>query len=263
MAKIPDLTIIAVDIAGQRHNVTVPCIVTGDGYFMATPERPVTEAIAARQRGLDGVPGVILTSYRGQLRVAAKTLAAVEAAVRQGILDHLNPNVTTTLVIRYRFHPQVSFWRDPDGAIHPNGSDEWADREGRWSPIGKGFHSSNRPNGLAINLYAEVRDRWDIKRGELVDIQYRYVDSDAIGFHGRRLNGFVVAAPHDPKWERAHTLTDIPYTEPAAAFFADAMLGICALAERLHDYLGSPEAVAVAIEGGASLMVAGPRGVIP
>ncbi|MDQ5987070.1 MAG: hypothetical protein CSYNP_02807 [Syntrophus sp. SKADARSKE-3] len=147
----------------------------------------------------------------------------------------------------------LAAWRGMDGGYYPNGS---FGREGLW--LGTRFDNfileTHRPTDYyKLGIAAYIADKTTYTRASGAKVVYKRVsvhnmDDDS---YLRKLNSFCGLSPHAPGQSG---MQEMPYSEQAAKFFYDVMIGLCALADKVATFLDNKEILAIAIEKQALLL---------
>ena len=165
--------------------------------------------------------------------------------------------VMTERVIVYERQADVSVWQDTDGSIHANGylGNDRGEKGGGWNDCGANIHAGNAPKYFSIGLTARVLDKITYRRPNSERVEFKRPEwgHSHLSFPtwGAKLNGFVVGLPDKPE-----RLESMPYTEEAAKFFYDAMIGIASMGIRLHEFFADEARVQRAIKQGGMPLLA-------
>lgn len=170
--------------------------------------------------------------------------------------DFMTVEQTTERVIAYKAEFNLSFWKMPDGSIRGNGSGANAGQWHRLHYENKGSCSQNRTDVFSVGLCAAVYDKVTTirKSGNIV----RYLDPQDLqdGSPAAKLNSFttldVETKGIGKEWCKTR---EMPYTDQAATFFYEVMLGMCALAERIDNVIANESRLLEAIEKGSTKLL--------
>lgn len=260
--------------AGDSFAFKAPISVDKQGEFSINlPEELLTAALALVRKPL-WAGQVVVEKARVNWRAQGRVLTTLERFVEEVLKEHLAVDVTTELVIRYRYENNTAGARGPDGNLHPNG--HWADQNvpnPREQPVNwvgnRDIHATNRPNLFGVGVVAQVVRKITYSRPSGTKVDY---DLALPGSHFdynpmRRLNAFIVDAPESRS--RSGVLSsgrmgsscihEIPYSDAAALFFCDLMLAMLRLGEQLETFVGDREKLQLAIESGQPLLLAAPK----
>lgn len=191
------------------------------------------------------------------IRVEAKTLQELESTLRTAVQAYNEPEVLTEAVIQYNVGSHVSFWCGDDGEIYPNGyaaSD--AKAGGQWADSERfGQHHAANPSAGGYSLIIGAKallKTTKIYRGGRTKIAYDPYygeDGDHLGCRtpAERLNAWCsFNLPENP--------SEMPYSDQAALFFYDLMLGMAKLSKLVMDHAGDKKSIQSLIDSGARLL---------
>lgn len=154
---------------------------------------------------------------------------------------YLKCETKTERVIVYGMEMQLAAWKDENGDYKPNGYCKGDTRSGKWLG-GKGaecfcVNANHQTEFYKVGIIAYVCDKTTYMRQnhtrtvyEKVQVHFTKDDSWL-----EKLNSFVGIQYRDPS--PYNNIKEIPYSEAAARFFYDAMIGLCALADRVFNFL--------------------------
>lgn len=215
----------------QKHNVTLRCE-------------------WKKKAALSGDRDFVLTSV---------ALDNIKAAINEGITLILNTKITEELIIQYAMQTTCHFWVNPDDSIHPCGGSVGADSsKGGWSRISKTPNGwdSNTMYGVGVGARVLVRQTHKTSRGETVKVvglggaENREWCQKSLFPVMNRLNEFThIRLPDDSP--------TMPYSDEAAMFFTDMLMGLCNTAKRLSEFFADDARVSQAIENKAGLFLLG------
>lgn len=171
--------------------------------------------------------------------------------------QHLECETTVERVIVYGALFEVSVWKDDEGRYWPNG----CQRTGQWvrSSNDKAWplHAMNRSRFYKVGLAARVCDKTTYTRASGRKVIYEQVcvhqrSDDGADKYLVRLNSFCSLEMDNPREDGL--VKEMPYTEAAAKFFYDAMIGLGALADKVSTFLDNREMLMLAIEKSNGLL---------
>uniref|UniRef100_UPI0035C6A341 hypothetical protein n=1 Tax=Serratia quinivorans TaxID=137545 RepID=UPI0035C6A341 len=270
MAKLPAFNLYQKGPNGEVFSATIPCSIDPKtGCF----EMKIPQEIYATLEVMDLSP----TRSYAEVGLGSRWPSAARSAddemehfikcqhletLKLRVVDAakvlLSTTVTEQLVIRYVFNSTCHFWQNADGSIYPNGSSSGAvggdDRSlGDWA-------KSNARNGDFQDVYSVgagatvlVKQTHTNARGS--SIKYVGLNQsndylDKAEHHAAyRLNSFVRLRSNAPGYK------EIPYTDEAAAFFFDMVIGLCRAAQKMSAFFSDEEAITNAIENKAAVML--------
>jgi hypothetical protein len=154
-------------------------------------------------------------------------------------------------VIRYNIESHVAFAADVNGNIFPNSrfaGAEWSDKDGRY-----GGHVATCPSrgGYTLTIGAKA----------FLKTVYRYGDNEKVEYEYYYKGGSHLK--HDNPAELLNSWTsfslgdgakEIPYSDEAALFFHDLMLGMAKLSKLVQDNTFDQSGLSELIESGSRLL---------
>lgn len=263
MASLTDIRFYRKAKTGEEREFVSRASVDIDGVFHLTVPDDLEDSICVH---LVAESGSVLDRYRSDtsLRVSGRSFKDCKQAIGKGLEDWLACETVEELVIRYGYRIKTTYWKMPDGAIYANGSDAVNDPNydhearndkrinGTWhGPLDATTHAP----GYSVELIAVVAKRVTHTRTSGSKVEYtgpEFDDHFSAETHGERLNQFVgLHTGSDSYWHDAIELTDMPYSERAAKFFYDMLIGMCAFSDKIDTFFAEPANVIEAIESGA------------
>ena len=171
---------------------------------------------------------------KGKIKVEAETYSKLKSCLYNMLDIHCKPEITEEYVIRYNIESHVSFAADKQGNIFPNAGykgAKWADinDEGMY---GKHHSASPSEGGYSLTIGAEALVKKTISYGGKCNIEYDhyYKDGDHHGHDNPAeiLNSWCsLRLPENAK--------EMPYTDEAAMFFHNLMLGMARLSKLIQE----------------------------
>lgn len=193
----------------------------------------------------------VATNRAGAPTVFAKTLEALESELYAALRKVNVPDVTVEHVIRYNIKSSVNFAQDGNGGIYPNATFEGAE----WPEFNSGDHrmygghyATNRAKGgYSLCIGGEALTKKTYRVGSKVSVQYeKYSGPDSKA--AELLNSWVgFELPKDAK--------EIPYTEEAAMFFHNLMLGMARISKQIQEATFDQSNLIALIESKAPLFL--------
>ncbi len=241
MAKLKTRTFYFPVKTGGEFKFTSEVSVTADGVFHLTiPEElaSTANALADREKDIDVIPS------RANWTVVGKNLEACESFIKHVGDDYVACEISEEPVILYGADTRCAYFKGTDGLIYPNGA-----KGGNWCG---NIHATSRAPFYSVGFAAFCLIKVTYTRGSGTKVEYKY-EREAFGPYWKLLNSFCGLEIHH------RSLKEMPYTEEAAKFFYDTMLGLCHLADRINTFFGSKEALTAAIAAQAPLLIAAPR----
>ena len=177
----------------------------------------------------------------------ADTYDGLKAIVQDAMDRYVRPTITRTNVIRYNIESHVSFAEMPDGEIVPSAVPEgssWAkldDRYGNHDAV----HGSK--GGYSLTIGAQAFTRITTSYGELFEDRYElfYGEGDHLSSKcpASLLNSWgSFNLPREPR--------EMPYTDEAAMFFHNLMLGMAEMSRKVQAFAADDETLLTLIEQG-------------
>jgi hypothetical protein len=268
MAKISTIRVIAKSPV-QKFSKDLDVTVDSTGIFRTTVPEELLES-AERLKRVDRNSAkpewedVGIDYHRGKTRLAAKTLRLLEDFSQKAAEDHVACTVTEELILVYGTDNRVSFYKGKDGTIYPNGGYAPVYGKGQGDWFGNLDGHMKQSDFFQVGFMARVITKQTFTRSSGTKI--RYTPEDGLeNHHGSdvswraKLNGFTGIwffdeGSREDGYELPEGLKEMPYTEEAAKFFYEVMIGICALADRIDSFFKDKERVLLAIKSGTKLL---------
>lgn len=262
MAKLTNHPFHYENETGEKMEFTSSVTLDQDGTFnVSIPDdlRDTAHALLRDKRSHEVHITKPATSH--SYRASGKRLDDVKAFIRAAMAEHLKCEVITERVIVYGHAHNVCYSVASDGSVHANGylAEEAGGTPGNYGRHGGELHATNHAPLYSVGLGARVMDKVTYRRASGDKTIYKR-HPDFPGSHlsfdspAKCLNAFA-GLSIDP--ERS-TVEEMPYSDEAAMFFYDAMAAMCKLSEQVKNFLGDKQALMVAIEQRASLLLTGP-----
>lgn len=180
--------------------------------------------------------------------ITGKDLIACEELIKQAGEEYVACEVKSETVILYRAVTEASYYKSPEGKIFPNGSFKEAghDRGGKWHGP---FNANHRTTAYRVGFVAVCREKTTYIRSSNTKAEYKY-HPKGLGEYGKLLESFCAITVTESE------MKEIPYTEEAAKFFYETMMGLCHLADRIDSFFNDDEALANAIQGQTPVLLA-------
>lgn len=222
--------------------------VNAAGQFYCQVPSEVLDYFSVGELYQDGVR--CRSNKGGQLTLYANTLGALENIIVVAIRACNTPEIITELVIQYNLESHISFAQTQDGVIHPSAQSEgaqWSD--GDTKKMYGGHYASNKSEGgYSLTIGAMAMVKVTSKVGERVSVKYsRYYKSGShfdVSDPSGLLNSWTgFSLPNNPK--------EIPYTEEAALFFHNLMMGMARLSKQIQEATFDQSNLLAAIQSNA------------
>jgi hypothetical protein len=216
----------------------------GEFYFRLTDEQVLfVNNLLKEDEYFPKTVGIMQTgSYQNRREnLRGSVLSDLEKALDRLCNVMAKSGTEEKLVIVYRLHNRVSYFKTGDGEILPNGEDlgnhlvnpelgEWHDgREG---------HFDDSWSHYAVQVYAVVAKKVTVTGSDKVDYQWPDLEESWAEKLNRFRNLPLPSTGYGRSEVRIEDCTEIPYTEERAKFFYEMLLGMCKLADKfkvLHD----------------------------
>ena len=177
-----------------------------------------------------------------RLNLFCNLMDELEEAVELLFKAKNEPIVTTEEVILYNIQSQVAFAVDKKGQICPN-----AERpNSRWAGYGN-IHSSNPADGgysLTIGARVYNKNLLRLPNGETIT-EYTWFDRTEAG---RALNSWRSFSLD------TDTAEEMPYSDNAAIFFYDLLLGMATVSKKIQEMTSSREDILKLINNNTKLL---------
>lgn len=275
MPKVKSINIKHESKSGEAIEFKSDITVDGDGVFAVTfPEEYELDISANKLKGCK------ITQPRKHMRVESTSMDDAIRSIDEGIKSLLSTEVRYEPVIWYKYENNCFYAIETkSGQIFPNAltaetkTEEDYGRDGsiehsnavRRQQQFKGNIGKKQPFAVIIQAQAMLKVTYSSKSGERVEYRRmdQYIDGtrtqdnhwgdDAWTYlsindeYGQLLNSFnhTDLTKHD---------TEMPYTPSAARFFYEAMLSMCALAQKFEQFFSDESNVMKAIESNAQLL---------
>jgi len=223
--------------AGFPIDFSVQINVATNGSFYAKPPDYIAE--------------IIDTDFNGN--VHAITLLKLKEKLQAALESHAEPEVTKEHVIRYYVETQIFYAVDKHGNICPNAS--WTDNaewhEGADTRLVKTHAGRPSSGGYMLKIGAEAMTKITHSYGARKKVTYSSYSKGAANLDdtanpAAMLNAWcAIRMPDDAK--------EMPYSDEAAMFFYDLMMGMARLCHMIDTEMGDPEKIQELIEGPGAL----------
>lgn len=281
MAKVSTVSFHA-ESPVAKISVRADVTVDSTGVFKVTmPEEYAKDLVEAahRLREIDrnGPPNLrrwqeIEIEYVGvKRRLASKTLKVLDEFVRAIAKDYVACEIKDELAILYGSNITAHFFLGKNGVIYPNGAyASIAKVEGEWGGSeakSGGYFSDDHHGEYKVGFAARVVTKRTYVR--LSGSKTAYLDEDGVeshhgtdqswrakldAFNHMSVLGRSIMTRHEAGFDKASNMREVPYTEEAAKFFYEVVIGICALANRIDTFFKDDKRLIEAISSGQKLL---------
>lgn len=260
MPKMPDLTFMEHNQIGEKYSALMKCSVdTKSGIFKAIIPMEIYEVIESARRDFSGLLSAG-TEWKsrgsvegGQIAYAkSNTLENLKSGITKAIKLHLETTVEEELVIKYAMSSSCHYWQLPDGQIFPNGGcseiprDDHGRQLGYWSRDADQRTMEQKP--YQVGLFAQVMKK-ETHTNRAGGVQVKYSRPSSLTGYGSMLQGF----PHmgEPQFKN---ISELPYSEEAAEFFYNMLMGLCTLSQRMYAFFQDESRIVEAIENRTAIL---------
>ena len=242
MPKLKDLTVTAwnKDNREIHHTVTLGCSVSTDGEFAIELEEDIVAAIREiANKDFPSFNARVGIKKNGTFALYVSNLSHGEQIIHRWCQNQISAEVIVELRIFYQVTLAAPFFKDTHGNVHPNAQGV---EGGTWHGHAKNGWASEATHkvGLGASI-VEVKEVRPTNGGKSVFSYRNPVHSDqkhVIGKWGEILQRFTVRPmPRTSRGEKETHLPSVPYTEANAKFFAESVMGLCRLADRLETFM--------------------------
>lgn len=203
--------------------------------------------------------GLTIARPAKNLFARGNNLDDLKQAVTDAVKAHLTTEQHRTPVILYSTDIAVAYWKCEDGSAHSNGynAQNATDSPGAWAKVGN-EQATSRVSHYRVGLVAAVADKVEhYRNAQLIKTTYARCDTGHFkpieGMDwAHRLNGFTGTFIDYSAATRRYQET--PYSEEAARFFHDAMISLCRLGDRINEFFGDDDRLALAISSRTPLL---------
>lgn len=255
MAKFKTAKFHVTNDAGAVLELDLSVNISAEGLFYAN----VPQQFEGAFKSCSCYAGLGKPPKTGYFVVKAAQYDKLEADVSAALRRHIEPEVTETPVIRYNIESHVCFAEDADGRLFPNAGYPGA----KWTRDGQthfGNHHATEParGGYSLTLGARAQLKRVVRYGAHEKVSYSsyYKGESHLGLDNpaQILNSWAAfTLPANPK--------EIPYTDEAALFFHNLMLGMAELSRRIQlaTFDSDRLQALIAKHGGAPMLMAPAR----
>lgn len=249
---MPSLTSITINIQGndgERYSMTAKLFVNNIGIFSLFVPQELEEIC---KQSSDN--SVRVEQDKKYLKLKSENCNECVEFMRKRMYEYFNFEKKVETVIRYAFDSDYSISEDTKtGEFYSNGSFVTNPREGFYKHCGNLHACNGSEGGYSIQLYADVLEKISFIRKTSTKVIYGRANIET-GTFAEKLQGFVGCL--EPGGFGGAKIHEIPYTEGAAEFFYNALLGIAKIAHMLSVKFSTKESVLQMIQKKDVLMLA-------
>lgn len=252
MAKLPSQKWDFASDAGDSLKFTSEITVNTHGMFSVTMPEEFRETAEGLMKAEGKVKYKVdrISSDNIKFRVYGYNLDDCKRFINAVSEDYFKCEQTTEKVIVYGTNMQVSYWVDGQGNLRPNG---YKADGGQWGP--GPLNATNYADYYSVGIAAKVMLKTTTVRRTSTKIKYEKAKDESFSDKSylALLNAFVGLDMDDPIRDRS--LKEMPYSEEAARFFYDMMIGLCSLARQIETFLSDEKNIIKSIENRRGLFL--------
>jgi hypothetical protein len=249
MPRLPSIKFEFKSKSGDNLIFTSEVYVNNEGEFSVTiPDNlfDICRGIARINKEFHDKVTIASPSGAAQInyRIYASSLDLCKKLIGVAGDEYVTCETTTEKVILYDSDIRVCYTKDDEGNIYTNG----------YTPVPRvlakhqgTLHATETDKYYKVGFAAKIFDKITYKHGSSQKIEYKksemqgQMHSYPETYHDK-LNSFVgLNMP-------TQGMKEILYTEEAAKFFYELMIGMCTLADRLSNFINDESQVKLAIE---------------
>lgn len=270
MAQLPKRRFFTKSNSGEKLNFECEISVNSKGIFSVRLPREIPDFLAAAKHisKEDKFKPTCVEKLREYHCVSGRDLELCCNLIERAAYQYLEYEAVEELVILYDMNAFCHYVKDKDGKIYANGHDardmkgeEYHHDDDCWHGThGRQSISAHAPFYF-VGLYAHVWTKITKTRGTYVKVEFENPgNSLARKSYGERLNSTVRLYPEDfgRGSQERHGLKEMPYTEEAAKFFYEALMGICKLHDMIDGVINNEERLMEAIKKQSSFLLPSP-----
>lgn len=257
MAKLKSIKFHHKNETGEVMEFSSNVTIDGDGTFNVTIPDELHGTATRIPKTVD--VGLTKPANSHSWRVSGKRLDDCQSFINTVLEDYLKCEIATERVIVYGYSMKVCYTKHANGGIYANGyicEDENGKDSYNDARHGGELHATNTAPLYSVGLGAKVFDRVTYSRASGKTVVYK--SPKFPGSHlvhdspAKRLNAFAALSINPDRQDTQ----EMPYSDEAAAFFYDAMIAMCKLADQVNAFLGDKQSLMLAIERRAALLPA-------
>jgi len=252
MPHIKTETISARNEAGATASFKAKLAVNSQGDFYAAYPDYLNEPIS---QFVDGE-----TIWKGRHRDGSKlfsnSLATLTQVLGRALRSHLTPEITESLVIAYNIESHVNFAQDEEGNIFPNAGFEgaqWPEVNGSAELYGNHHAAKPSEGGYSLTVGAVALRKITYRYGtaEKSQCERYYGDDGHLGHDNPAslLNSWC-------SFSLPEAAKEMPYTDEAATFFHNLMLGMAEISKRIQFFASDETKLKQLIASGSQPLLA-------
>jgi hypothetical protein len=234
--------------------------INADGEFYCDPPEELSLFFKPSSEFLRDYRSVRVGIMRGRTKLISSNYTDLKKALSTALAQHLEPTIESETVIRFNIESHIMFAIGDDGELYPNcyyPGTRWPDRslEDRF-----GRHHAQAParGGYSLSIGAVALTKTTKTYGTIKKVTYKpyYKGESHLGNDNpaQKLNSWCgISIPEGAR--------EIPYTDEAALFFYDLMMGMARLSKMIQDHTFETESLLQLIENSkGTALLGGPIG---
>lgn len=249
MAKLRTTKLSFDGIERGELEFSIDVYVNTDGEFTTTLPKEIAEQF--EEAGLN----LIKNRSRNKGFFSASTYDDLISQVKDTAKEYMSRElISEKIVIRYVIQTTCTYCLDPNGHVVPNGSFEWTQTDNYLWKEGTLTQNASSPRPFGFQVYCKPYTRRDYKyrsgkKRTEYDLWVPFGSSQAE--KGQYYLHWLesIASMEEPEGG----VKEIEYTENIARFFVEMVKSICALNEKIKDFL-EPDSIKMIAETGRKLI---------
>jgi hypothetical protein len=259
------------------HKVDVN--VDSSGTFSANIPEELEDTVRSLKKADSKWDNIGIDRYRGRARIVSKRLDQLSKFSEAVATDYVACEVKKEVVILYGTNIDVAYWKEKDGTLLPSGvyakktNSLRGENSGEWHGKLNGLMKQSTHYSVGFVARAVLKVTFIRKSGSVTAWSYT---SGLENHHGSdtswhaKLNSFTGtellhgdATYHGEGDDRIRlyertkeNLKEMPFSDEAAKFFYEVMIGLCAMADRIDGFFADDKKVQAAIQSGAQVLLA-------
>lgn len=258
MAKLKSERFSVSNQAGDKLEFVSDVTVDGNGSFnMTIPELmleiepdfvSISHEFSCAQEWIG--KRIKITRPRNNYRISSLRLSDCREFIEMVLKKLLDVEIEEEVVILYGVKADYSAWELESGELVPNGY-FGSSETGKWRG---NLGGTNHSQQYSIGVGAEVKKKITYHRGASVRVKYERPDYPNFQHNswGEKLNAIVGIHINDDERGR---FKEMPYSDDAAKFFYDTIMGLAEMGRKLESFFGDDGAVAAMIENKSQLLL--------
>jgi hypothetical protein len=175
-----------------------------------------------------------------EVTIAGKTLKECQSFIDDVIQEYLKCDVKEEKVIIYSSDVHACYYRMPDGSVSQKDPED----QGTWQgSSSRSYFTQHYYVGIAVGVYLKKI----YVRGDKTECKYEaFRDRENEDCLENNLNDFNAMGLQNPGENK--DISEMPYSDKAAQFFYDMVMGMCKLADKMRIFFGDEKLLLEAIQ---------------